>query len=225
MRATYAVSWQERPGDMSSGKLELRPRGIAFEGSNGTGSRSAEVEYREISAIRIARVPAERIAGRPTLVVERRGAPPIRIASVAEAGIVSELAEHLARLHLGEELAVSRALVVVPLKPGTRERVKALVRAGPPFDPYSGGLDRHHVFLTEQEAVFVFEGATPDAIQRIVETASVWSAAPDWADLAAGPPRVAEDVYDWVRPEVPENVLYTATPGPGDSDGGDLYAP
>jgi hypothetical protein len=225
MRATYAVNLQELQGDTGLGKLELGPRSILFEGLSGVGTHSVEVPYRDISAIRIARHASDRIAGRPTLVVERGDAPAIRIASVAQPGIVSELAEHLAGLHLREERAVSRVLVVIPLKSGANDRVRELVRSGPPFDPDGAGLERHHVFLTQQEAVFVFEATTENAVERLVEHVSVWTAESVWADLAAGLPRIAENLYDWIRPELRENVTYTSTPGPGDSDGGDLYAP
>jgi hypothetical protein len=120
---------------------------------------------------------------------------------------------------------VSLVLVVVPLTSGAFGRAAALVRRGPPFDPDALGLDRHHVFLTDHEAVFVFEGANPQTIERLANDGSLWTAAEDWAELVAGPPRVADDVYDWIRPESPENVVFTPTPGPGDSDGGDLYTP
>ena len=39
----------------------------------------------------------------------------------------------------------------------------------------------------------------------------------------AGPPRVGEQVYSWTPADVPGNVSYLPTPGPGDSDGGDIY--
>ena len=45
--------------------------------------------------MRIGRSPADRISGRQTLVLERRGGEPIRIAGVVQPGIISELAEHL----------------------------------------------------------------------------------------------------------------------------------
>jgi hypothetical protein len=225
VRGSYAVNWQEQEGAISSGKLELRRCSILFEGQNGAGHHVIEIPYREISALRIARRASDKIGGRPTLVVERGEAPAIRIASVAQPGIVSELAEHLAGLNLGEEDAVSRVLVVIPLRAGARDRAKALIREGPPFDPDAAGLERNHVFLTESEVVFVLVATTPDSIEGLVRRANVWTAASDWAELAAGPPRIAEGVFDWVRPEVPENVLYSATPGPGDSEGGDLYAP
>jgi hypothetical protein len=59
----------------------------------------------------------------------------------------------------------SRVVVVVPLKAGVRDRVRELLEMGPPFDPEAAGLDRHQVFLTDQEAVFLFEA--PDQATSI----------------------------------------------------------
>jgi hypothetical protein len=223
--ATYAVNWEEHPGERCSGKLELRSRSLHLDGLDDGRPRTTAVPYRDISAVRVARSSTDRLRGRPTLVLDRRGRPPIRIAGVAQSGIVSELAERLAAVNLGEERPVSRVIVVIPLVQGVRDRVAALVRSGPPFDPEEVGLERHHVFLTEREAIFVFEGTIPATIRRLAEDTDVWTAASAWAGLVAGPPLVAEDVYDWLRPELPENVVYAPTPGPGDSEGGDLYAP
>jgi hypothetical protein len=41
----------------------------------------------------------------------------------------------------------------------------------------------------------------------------------------AGLERVAEEVRSWVRPHVDEYISFAPTPGPGDSEGGDLFAP
>jgi hypothetical protein len=225
MRATYAVNWQEQPGVTSAGKLELRPHSLVLEGLGNGTPRTFEISYRDIAAARIARLPADRLGGRPTLIIDRRGDSPVLVAGVAQSVIVSELAEHLAAVHLGEEPRVSRAVVVIPLKPEVQDRVQSLVRSGPPFDPQEAGLEGHHVFLSKHEAVFTFEGRTPEATERLVQDANVWIAASAWAEIVAGPPRVAEDVYDWVRLDPPENVSYAPTPGPGDSDGGDLFQP
>ena len=92
---------------------------------------------------------------------------PIRVAGVVQAGIISELAEHLSSL-LGEERVMSRAVVVLPLREGTSEQAAELLRGGPPFDPEEVGLERHHVFLTEREAVFVFEADSQDAADRLI---------------------------------------------------------
>ena len=121
------------------------------------------------------------------------------------------------------EGSASRVGVVLPLVPGAAEQVAELLRHGPPFDPDEIGLGRHQVFLTENEAIFLFEADSADAADRLLSSAAVWAAAAAWKDLVAGPPRLAADAYSWVRASSSEYLSFAATPGPGDSDGGDLY--
>jgi hypothetical protein len=225
MRVSYAITWQGPEDESRSGRLELNPRSLGFEGSNGNGSSIEEVAYDDLSAVRIARTPGDRLSGRPTLVLERRAGGPIRIASVAQPGIISELAEHLAALHLGEEQSLSRVVVVLPLKEGVQERAAAVLEQGPPFDPEQAGLERHQVFLTDREAIFVFEAEAGDALDRLVKDTTLWGAAAAWKELVAGPPRLAEEAFSWVRAHPDEYISSAPSPGPGDSDGGDLYAP
>ena len=108
---------------------------------------------------------------------------------------------------------MSRAVIIVPLQEGASQRAAELLRNGPPFDPEEVGLERHHVFLTVQEAVFLFEADDSGAAERLVANESFWSAAAAWKDLVAGPP----------RSHVPDDVSFASTPGQGDSDGGDLF--
>jgi hypothetical protein len=117
----------------------------------------------------------------------------------------------------------SRVGVVLPLVPGAAGQVAELLRQGPPFDPDEIGLGRHQVFLTENEAIFLFEADSADAADRLLSSAGVWAAAEAWKELVAGPPRLAADAYSWVRAPSSEYVSFEATPGPGDSDGGDVY--
>jgi hypothetical protein len=123
------------------------------------------------------------------------------------------------------ERKTSRMVVVVPVKESAREHVRALVAKGPPFDLPSSGLDAHHVFLTEGEAIFVFEAADRSGLERLAANVDVWAAAEEWREYVAGKPRLAEDAYSWARSVVPEGVSFAPTPGPGDSEGGDLYPP
>jgi hypothetical protein len=225
MRASYAITWQEAENPPRSGRLELKPRGLGFEGSNGHGPTIAEIGYDELSAARIARTSGDRLAGRPTLVLERRAGGQIKIAGVAQPGIISELAEQLAAFHLGEEQSLSRVIVVLPLKEGAHEGAAAVLEQGPPFDPEQVGLERHQVYLTEREAIFVFEADVADAVDRLVNDLSLWGAAAAWIDLVAGPPRIAQEAFSWVRAHTTEYVSSASTPGPGDSEGGDLYPP
>jgi hypothetical protein len=118
---------------------------------------------------------------------------------------------------------VSRAVVIVPLREGARTRAAELLSGGPPFDPEAVGLERHQVFLTDQEAVFVFQADSLDAAEKLIGEERFWSAASAWKDIVEGPPRLAEDAYSWVRPFVSDDVSFAPTPGPGNSDGGDVF--
>jgi len=115
--------------------------------------------------------------------------------------------------------------VVLPLAEGKREQARRLLAHGPPFDPESVGLARHQVFLGDEEAVFVFEAPTGTGLERVVSDPAVWSAAAEWHDVIAGAPRATRLAFDWEAPENDPDLFFGPTPGPGDSDGGDYYAP
>ena len=227
MQASYAVTWQEGAGPVRHGKLELRPGTLVLEGSNCSGPpQKRAIAYDDVTSAQLTRVSSERLGGRPTLVVARRGATSLRIAGVAQPGIISELAESLTVLrHSEERRSMSRLVILVPLQPDARDRARALLANGPPFDPDTAGLERHHVVLTDHEVVFVFEADEPDAVERLASDPTLWDAMAGWSDLVAGPPRIAEDVYSWIRPHPSEEVSFAATPGPGDSEGGDVFPP
>jgi hypothetical protein len=120
-----------------------------------------------------------------------------------------------------------RLLVVVPLKEGARERAARLFEKGPPFDPRETRLDEHLTFLTDSEAIFLFESVESANIERLLDHAQVWASAEEWRELLAGPPRVAQPSYAWTRHQhfEEEGLSFESTPGPGDSEGGDVYAP
>lgn len=227
MKASYAVTWQEGAGPVRHGKLELRPRTLVLEGSDcSSPPQRRAIAYDEVTSAQLTRDSTERLSGRPTLVVDWRGATSLRIAGVAQPGLISELAESLTVLrHSEERRSMSRVVIVVPLQQGSRESARVLLGKGPPFDPDAAGLERHHVFLTDDEAVFVFEADELDAVEQLASDPTLWEALGGWSDLVAGPPRMAEDVYSWIRPHPSEEVSFAATPGPGDSEGGDVFAP
>jgi len=224
MSRSYAVTWQQGEQATRSGRLELLPGGLSLEGAGANGAASEAIDFGDLLEVRVGRAASDRLSGRQTLVLERRGGAPLRIASVVQPGVITELAERLAS-RLREEDAVSRAIIVLPLREGASEQAAQLLRGGPPFDPDEVGLERHHVFLTDEEAVFVFEADDLDAAQRLIGDEGFWKAAAAWKELVAGPPRLAEDSYTWVRPHVPDDLSYAPTPGQGDSDGGDLSSP
>jgi hypothetical protein len=85
-------------------------------------------------------------------------------------------------------------------------------------------LDRHEVFLTTDETVFLFESRLGiEALTPLLAAPDLWAAVGRWQEHLAGPPRVAEAAYSWTRPETAKGLSYLPTRGPGDSDGGDIF--
>jgi hypothetical protein len=143
---------------------------------------------------------------------------------VAQPSLIGEIAERLAALQL-DARKDRRIVVVLPLKPDAHAPVRALLKQGPPFDPASiDGLERHEVYLAADEAVFVFESALgADGLAPLLADPKLWEHASAWGEHVAGAPRIAEEAFSWSRPRLEEDVFYLPTPGPGDSEGGDIY--
>jgi hypothetical protein len=202
MRTSYGVVWREGALPLASGKLELLPRAVRLDGMAGSIPTTREIAYDLLSEIRIGRSAGDRIDGRPTLVLAPRSGEPVAIASVAQAGVIAEIAERLAALQFGSAVR-HRTAVVIPLKEGAHDAVRSLLAAGPPFDPDRIGLDRHQVFLTPAEAIFVFESRLGEhALEPLLEQPELWQSASAWHEHVSGPPRIAEDVYSWTRPDM-----------------------
>lgn len=196
---TYAVKWREPDGELFIGRLALGPGALRLIGRRrGPGGASVERQfgYAELRELRIGSSTADRLDGRPALVVERADGTYL----VADAGlgapIVQELADRLAHLHLG---APRKATVVVPLREGALERVRELVAHGPPFDPEEAELTRHELLLTDGEAIFVFEAESDEGLRALLVRVDLWAAAAQWSELVAGPPRLADSAYSWER--------------------------
>jgi hypothetical protein len=102
---------------------------------------------------------------------------------------------------------LQRLAVVVHLKPGTRDRAASLVAERPPFDLEESGLDRHAVYLSDDEAVFVFEGADVEwQLDDLLDDffhPTVQKAIEEWRPLLEGEPRVATEAYSWDRGSAP----------------------
>jgi len=90
---SFAVIWSESNRSPRVGKLELEPGGLRFE-----GRQTHRVFYEDIESVHVARDGAERIAGRPALVLDLAVGGPLRIGSVSGVGVLSELAEQLGHL-------------------------------------------------------------------------------------------------------------------------------
>jgi hypothetical protein len=102
MKASYAVTWQQGAEPIQRGKLQLGPVALVLEGSDGAGPQGRRIAYDEMTSVHVVRTPSERLSGRQTLVVDdRRSVTSLRIAGVAQPGIISELAENLTVLRTG----------------------------------------------------------------------------------------------------------------------------
>lgn len=114
----------------------------------------------------------------------------------------------------------------MPLKPGKVDRARELLAEGPPFDLEATAFDRHAVHVTDREIVFIFEGdGLPPTLTLPGEDPKIWRAADAWQECLAESPRVARTAFSWERARGSQGVSFEATPGPGDSEGGDVYPP
>ena len=196
MQITYAVSWEEPGGVRHSGRLELRPEGLSFNGQNGSGPVTRLVQYGEIRGFRLARSTGERLQDRPTLVLELDEGERLKVASVAQPGIVTELADRLSGLSGGRGVT-EREAIVIPIRPDMRREAEALVENGPPFDPSEYGLSSHEVFVTDHEVIFVFDGSPAVFSQHLANDEAVFEAAEAWRPLIDGPLRLGLQAYAW----------------------------
>jgi hypothetical protein len=98
---------------------------------------------------------------------------------------------------------VKRVAIVARLRPGSQPRAKDLLSEGPPYDVAEGGFDRHAVFLSDTEVVFVFEGDEVEwKLDDLVSDffrARLREAFEQWKHLIEGEPQLAEEAYFWER--------------------------
>jgi hypothetical protein len=95
---------------------------------------------------------------------------------------------------------MSRLAVVVPLRPERVADAQALIAEGPPFDLSDTTLEEHTVYVSGNEAVFVFVGRDARAVlEQLVGESSVWEKASAWRACLDGKPRLAEPGFAWAR--------------------------
>jgi hypothetical protein len=97
---------------------------------------------------------------------------------------------------------MNRLMIVARLKNDSQDAAEELIKAGPPFDPGDLGFERHSVFVSPHEVVFLFEA--PDVewnVHDIVDDPVLSSALAPWRALVDGPPRLAHEKYHWSREE------------------------
>jgi hypothetical protein len=207
-RRQYAVVFREHGGPSLAGSLEVAPDSLRLVGGAGKSARTLEVSLNDIADVRIGRRLVDRINGYRTLVLERSQLPAVEVAPV-KADLLHELADLLALLTSERSGSGETLAVVVPLKPGCLERARRLLADGPPLDPAALGLTGHHVYVRDDEAIFLFEGSDVEArVGRAVRSPALWRAGIAWQDCIAGRPRI--DKHPWV-PAAGEAPVYTWT--------------
>jgi hypothetical protein len=194
--SSYAAIWAEAEDAPCSGCVALADEGLTLTGGQALPVGEARlVRYADVLGVEIVRDRSLRLNGYPTLRIERRGAPPLRVSTIG-LGVLGELNELLATA-IAKELP-QLVGIVVPLRKRALADAAALIEQGPPFDLEAIGVERHDVLLSEREVIFLFEGTQLDeTMQRLLRDPSVWQAASGWAQVIAGPPRLVEQRFGW----------------------------
>jgi hypothetical protein len=98
---------------------------------------------------------------------------------------------------------MERIAITARLRPGSDERARKLLNAGPPFDPARVGFTRHSVFLGNDLVVFVFEGERlAPRLSGLINDPVRAAAFGAWAPLLADRPRLAHEAYHWAASDV-----------------------
>jgi hypothetical protein len=198
----YAIAWRAEDGPEAVGNLVIRDTALLLRGNGADGRRmSARIPLDCIGTVRIGRSVADRVRGERSVVIELMDGESIAVAPLSQGGAVFELADLLVELgSRTQERQMSRVVVVVPIRAGAAARARELVGDGPPFDLEDAELERHEVFVTDREVVFLFEGArVRDAVERLLRRPAVLRAATSWRAVLDGRPRLGEESYSWRR--------------------------
>jgi hypothetical protein len=193
---SYVVAWRESNGAVSQGSAQLDGAELVLRGSGPGGAVvGRRVLLTEVASVRIGRAKDERVLGTRSVILELQAGGTLAVAPHG-AGEVFELAELVAELRSTPVHEVERVAVVVPLRKGTAVKARELVSGGPPFELDEHGLDSHQVYVTEREAIFVFEGdAVRATLERLIRSPRVAADLGRWRDCLAGKPRLADQAY------------------------------
>jgi hypothetical protein len=104
---------------------------------------------------------------------------------------------------------MDKVAIVARLKAGAKARAAELLAQGAPFDTDESGLERHVVYLSAGEVVFVFEGPEVESIvDSLISEPFHWPllhAFDAWRSLVDGNPRIARPAFEWEHGRVRES--------------------
>ena len=96
---------------------------------------------------------------------------------------------------------MERVAIIARLKKGGEQRARELVRAGAPFDLTDTGIVRHSVYVSPNEAVFVFEGHQVEwIVDQLIDEPfhyELQRALDQWREIVDGKPRIAREEFGW----------------------------
>ena len=91
-----------------------------------------------------------------------------------------------------------RLAIVARLRPGSSERAKEILAAGPPYELSAAGFRRHSIFLAEETVVFVFEGTGIEGlVSKLIGDPASSGSFSVWGPLLAGTPTLALEEFHW----------------------------
>jgi hypothetical protein len=94
--------------------------------------------------------------------------------------------------------ANERLAIVGRLRPGSRDRAREIIAAGPPYELNEAGFRRHSIFLAEETVVFVFEGPGIEAlVSKLIGDPAASGSFSVWGPLLAGTPTLAQEEFFW----------------------------
>lgn len=216
--ARYAVSFCTASGPTAAGALVAAEDRLLLEGRSGEDRIELAIPYSKLIEVRVGRQPEERLKGHPTLLLSYGRGDLVRVAPMGF-GLVHELADLLTALATEHADASEEVAVIVPVRKGRVARARELVAEGPPFDPAALGLTRHEVYLTAEEAIFVFAGPhIQTTLERATHDPTFWRVGLAWRGCIGGPPHLTTEI-----PAIAEEPVYrwpTREAGVRNSSGG-----
>ncbi len=103
---------------------------------------------------------------------------------------------------------MDRFAIIARLRPDAAAQAAELIASGPPFDPRVEGFERHGIYLSATEVIFVFEGPEVEGlVDDLIGSPFNWvvaDAVDRWRPLIDGPPRIAREKFFWQRDEAPD---------------------
>jgi hypothetical protein len=203
----YAIVFAVQGDEVVAGSLRLTETGVLLSGGNGGRRSDLELGFDEIVDVRVGRVPAERLNGRSTLVLDRRGNRPVLVMPLGP-GFLCEITEVLKELAAKASAIEDVLAVAASIRPGSIERARELLAEGPPIDPAALGLTGHQIYLRDTEVVFVFHGErVRETVQAAMRRPAMWRAGLAWRECITGRPHIrhesdvipggATPVYSW----------------------------